>query len=171
MPVIAMARVQLHHPRRRSPGRPTFMETPTWCDFRLHRRIPGIRHIYDRLDDARRQRDRLSAELGRIAAELDEVTCVRDRFDRSKRPIETSFEQDDPFGRWVHQFRTVLTELESAALPPTPAVATQNPRDAGDDRTITKRVIAAYRHCSLERTGTFRLILGGCLFRSEAGRA
>jgi hypothetical protein len=114
-------------------------------EFKLHRKFPWISQIYDRLDDARCERDRLSAELGRIAAELDEVTCVRDQFIAQSDRLRQALNKTIPFAGGVHQFRTVLTESESAALPPTPAVETQNPQDAGDDRTITERVMAAYR--------------------------
>ena len=46
--------------------------------LQLHRRFPGICHIYRRLDETRLERDGLSAELGRVAAELDETRRGRD---------------------------------------------------------------------------------------------
>jgi SAM-dependent methyltransferase len=54
------------------------------AQFKLHRNIPGIRHIYHRLDEARRERDGLSAKLGRVAAELDETRRERDRAIRER---------------------------------------------------------------------------------------
>jgi hypothetical protein len=48
------------------------------AQFKLHRSIPGIRDVYHRLDEARRERDGLSAKLGRVAAELAEATRERD---------------------------------------------------------------------------------------------
>ena len=118
--------------------------------FRLHRKIPGVRGIYTRLDEVRherdglaarleeatRERDGLAAEIRSLAREVDETRHDRERVVAHRDRLKSALSD---------QFRTVLTEPDNASLPSTPTGETQCLNDGVDDTKIIARIIAAYK--------------------------
>jgi hypothetical protein len=77
--------------------------------FQLHRKIPIVRGIYTRLDEARRERDALAEELHSTSARLEEVRHQRDESAAQLSRISASFEQA------AHERDGLASEIRSLA--------------------------------------------------------
>jgi hypothetical protein len=90
----------------------------------LHRKVPLVRGIYARLDQARLEREELSAQLAQAQQDRDRFAAQLDR--------------------WRYALsRPYLTDPDNAVWPATPTGETQG--EAADDEKIVDRIRAAYK--------------------------
>ena len=84
--------------------------------FKFHHRVPWVRSIYARLEEARRERDESFSELGRVSAGLEQAIRERDglvaKICSLERELDKTRQDTDRAGTQLDRLKSTLSRPE-----------------------------------------------------------